>query len=1037
MPNRSETDEESGRRREAEASARQFRTLLEAVPGCLLILTAKDYRIVAATDAYLEATMTRRDDIVGRHVFDVFPDDSSEADGMFNLHRSLERVRREGVVDAMPVQRYPIPRPGSLGGGFEERYWSPVNSPVPGEDGEVAFIIHRVQDVSEQTLAADRLADANRLLRFAGRAARLGAWRVDLEDRRVEWGPETAAIHEEPVDFSPDFESAIGYYAPEHQQTVRAAFERCASHGEPFDEVLQLVTARNNRVWVRAIGEPERDQGGRIVAVRGAFQDVSDLIAVQQTSENLSRRLQETLESITDAFFTLDEQWNFTFLNSQAERLLERSRGDLLGRSVWEAFPEAVGSRFQQSYERVMANRVTERFVEYFEPLASWFEVNAYPTDSGLAVYFRNVTEERKRNEHLRLLEAAVSRQNDVLLITEARPIDAPAGPRTVYVNDAFVRRTGYTREEAIGRTPRILQGPDTSRAELARIRRALETWQPVRAELLNYTKAGEEIWLELDIVPLADAAGHYTHWVSIERDVTERRRTDEALRVSNERFELVARATNDTIWDWDLAHGTVWWNEGLRDHFGYPPESVEPGPESWMKRIHPDDRDRVLEGIDAAIEGDASNWLGEYRFMHADGRALTVVDRGFVIRNEAGEAIRMLGSMVDVSEHREQEERLRQAQKLEAVGQLTGGVAHDFNNLLTVILGNAELLSESLTDQQQLRLLAEMTATAAERGAELTNRLLAFARRQALQPQRLDINKLIAGMDGLLRRTVTEDIEIEMVRAAGLWHTEVDSGQLEVALLNLVINARDAMPNGGRLTIETANARFDEAYAAVHDEAAAGQYVMVSVSDTGHGMPPDVVARAFEPFFTTKEVGKGSGLGLSMVYGFVKQSGGHANVYSELDEGTTVRLYFPRAAQAHGPEVSLPGASPAAEGGSEYILVVEDDALVREHLLAQLKGLGYRVSGAASGREALEFLRQMSDVDLLFTDVVMPGGMNGRELADAARELRPELRVLFTSGYSENAIVHHGRLDAGVHLLSKPYRRQELAAKVRKVLDE
>ncbi|PWG65888.1 hypothetical protein DEM34_00480 [Spiribacter halobius] len=535
-------------------------------------------------------------------------------------------------------------------------------------------------------------------------------------------------------------------------------------------------------------------------------------------------------------------------------------------------------------------------------------------------------------------------------------------------------------------------------------------------------------------MVPLADETGWYTHWVAVERDVTERKRAEEEAHVNEERFRLLSRATNDVIWDWDLRRGQLWWNENLEALFGHSPDEVEQGLESWINRIHAEDRERVLAGIHAFVGSREQNWEDEYRFQRADGSVALVIDRGFAIRDAAGQAVRMLGSITDVTEQRELERRVRQSQKLEAVGQLTGGVAHDFNNLLTVILGNAEVLGESLRHDPPLRQLAEMTGSAAERGAELTSRLLAFSRQQALEPKVVDLNRLLASLDGLLRRTLPESIDIELVRGGGLWLAEVDPGQLEVALLNLAVNARDAMPGGGHLTIETANSRLDAEYARHHQELRPGQYVQVSFSDTGAGMSPEVVEQAFEPFFTTKEVGRGSGLGLSMVYGFVKQSGGHAKIYSEPDQGTTVKLYFPRvnakAAAEAPPEVEI------VAGGHEHILVVEDDDLVREYLSGQLVSLGYRVTSSASGPEALEQLRARDDVDLLLTDVVMPGGMNGRELADQALVLRPGLKVLFTSGYTENAIVHQGRLDPGVQLLGKPYRRQDLAERVRQVLD-
>jgi signal transduction histidine kinase len=378
---------------------------------------------------------------------------------------------------------------------------------------------------------------------------------------------------------------------------------------------------------------------------------------------------------------------------------------------------------------------------------------------------------------------------------------------------------------------------------------------------------------------------------------------------------------------------------------------------------------------------------------------------------------------------------RLRQSQRLEAIGQLTGGVAHDFNNLLTVVMGNAELLAEQVEGQPTQKMLAEMIVAAASRGAGLTGQLLAFARKQALEPRAVDLNPLVAQLDPMLRRTLGEHIEIELIRAAGLWPALVDPGQLENALLNLCLNARDAMPRGGRLTLETANARLDADYADAQAELKPGQYVMLAVSDTGEGIAPEHQPRVFEPFFTTKDKGKGTGLGLAMVYGFVKQSGGHVSVYSERGQGSTFKLYLPRATSAPPAVASGPNGDVDAVGGTETVLLVEDDEGVRQAAREHLIALGYAVIEAPDGPQAMRLLQQHPEVDLLFTDVVMPGGMNGRALADAARALRPGLRVLYTSGYTENAIVHHGRLDSGVLLLAKPYRRAELARAVRSAL--
>lgn len=380
-------------------------------------------------------------------------------------------------------------------------------------------------------------------------------------------------------------------------------------------------------------------------------------------------------------------------------------------------------------------------------------------------------------------------------------------------------------------------------------------------------------------------------------------------------------------------------------------------------------------------------------------------------------------------------EERLRQSQKLEAVGKLTGGIAHDFNNLLTVIMGNTEIIQDSLDPDNPLRRYADMSAKAADRAAELTSRLLAFSRKQALQPQVADVHAIVMGIEAMLRRTLTEEIDIRIIAPKDLWQTEVDPGQLESALLNLAINSRDAMPDGGALTIEMSNVRLNEAYVAHEQSLTSGEFVLIAFSDTGHGIPKTQIDRVFEPFFTTKEVGKGTGLGLSMVYGFLKQTGGHISVYSEPGEGTTVKLYFPRHYGANSAP-QLEAEDVLVQHGRETILVVEDAPLILQQVAAQLGDLGYKVVTAPEGALALTLLQERPDISMLLTDIILPGGMNGKQLAIAAKAIRPDLKILYTTGYSESAILHQGRLDRGVEVLSKPYRRADLAMKVRKVLD-
>ena len=447
--------------------------------------------------------------------------------------------------------------------------------------------------------------------------------------------------------------------------------------------------------------------------------------------------------------------------------------------------------------------------------------------------------------------------------------------------------------------------------------------------------------------------------------------------------------------------------------------------------------RNKTDPYVAAALSGKVATF--EHNVTYPD--KITRQVRGRYIPHIApdGRVLGYFGLIEDVTAQHAVEEKLRQAQKTEAVGQLTGGIAHDFNNLLGIILGNIELLRDFNSNDPTALMLNDAALNACLRGGELTQRLLAFSRRQALMPRVIVVNELISNIAILLRRTIASSIHIDTVLADDLWPCSVDAGQLENAVVNLSINARDAMPDGGRLTIETANAEIDnDTLQSELEGLAPGSYVTISVTDSGTGMSPEVVARAFEPFFTTKDVGKGSGLGLSMIYGFAKQSGGQAKIYSEIGEGTSVRIYLPKANTKESviaiDQVSM-ADMPAGRG--EIILVVEDNAGLRQVAVAHLASLGYKVLQAGEGRAALALLNERPDIELLFTDVILPDGLHGGELARRAQESIPNLKVLFSSGYARNAILQQRRLEKGVRLIDKPYRKQDLARRVREALDD
>ena len=527
--------------------------------------------------------------------------------------------------------------------------------------------------------------------------------------------------------------------------------------------------------------------------------------------------------------------------------------------------------------------------------------------------------------------------------------------------------------------------------------------------------------------------------------------RSQQALGESEERLRLMISGITDySISMLDLEGCVVFWNRGAERMKGYTADEVVGRHYSCFFTSEDTEADLPSHLLQAAAkdgQASAEGWR-----VRKDGSRFWANALVTAIRDDKG-VVRGFSTLTrDMTEHKkaearvaqEREEReraegiLRQAQKMDVLGQLTGGMAHDFNNMLGVIVGSLEILQRRLkTDDPKILDPIRSAWQAADRSAALTHGLLAFSRQQPLEPKPIDANKLVTGMSGLLNRTIGENIEIETVLAAGLWAIAADINQLENALMNLAVNARDAMPQGGKLTIETGNTYLDEPYARAHAEVTPGQYVMIAVTDTGIGMSEATIEKAFEPFFTTKEPGRGTGLGLSQVFGYIKQSAGHIKIYSELDEGTTVKLYLPRAA-GFDADVREEAAMPRlpAQRRSETLLIVEDNDLLSESVSTMLQEQGYRVLAARTGTVALQLLDSENEVHLLFTDVGLPGGMNGRQLADEARRRRPDLIVLFTTGYTRNAIIHQGRLDPAVEFIGKPFTYAALVERIQRLLD-
>ena len=731
---------------------------------------------------------------------------------------------------------------------------------------------------------------------------------------------------------------------------------------------------------------------------------------------------------------------------------------------------------------------------------------------------------------------------------------------RFILANQAVADLYSTTVQDLLGKTDAdFAASPDDAEDFRRSDLEVMDTRREMRIPLEKFTDPrGNVRWLEKVKRPIVGNDGRADHVLGVATDVTDRKRFEDDLKKSAERFRLVASATNEVVWDWDLAAETLWWNEGVLTSFGYDPNA--PGNDSWWSdHLDPEDRERTLTALQEAIAGSGSRWHAEYRLVKANGQRADVIDRGFIVRDETGRAVRMIGALKDVTAQKRTEEilraseeryrylfennpqpmwvfdeetlaflavnpsacrrygytreefltmtirdirepedvpvlarqiatdtrtyqesgvwrhrkkdgslieveitshglifedrpsrlvlasdvterrrlelQLRQSQKMDAIGQLAGGIAHDFNNLLTAILGYADLLTNQLPPGDVLREEVAEITKAGERAASLTRQLLAFSRRQVLEPKRLDLNAIVRGIERMLRRLIGENIELVAALDPSLAPVRADAGQIEQVILNLVVNSRDAMLEGGKLTIETANVELDEAYALRHATVQPGHFVMLAVSDTGCGMDAETQSRIFEPFFTTKTKDSGTGLGLSTVYGIVKQSNGFVWTYSEVGKGTTLKVYLPRSEGAVEP-TEPPSAASAAPQATETVLLVEDDPSLRKLARTILKSLGYTVLDAGAGAAALELARRHAGaIDLVLTDVVMPQ-MSGTDFVSALKTVRPDVAVLFMSGYTEDAIIRHNVLESKTAFLQKPFTRATLARKIREVLN-
>ena len=822
------------------------------------------------------------------------------------------------------------------------------------------------------------------------------------------------------------------------------------------DQELTLHrSGQPEQVWMNLDYSPIRDQDGAIAGVMAVVVETSSKVKAERHILAERARLHTMFEQAPGFICLLEGHDHRYALTNDAYRTLTGNR-PLLGMTVAQAVPELAAHGIVEQLDRSFADgsvfraegvELTLNNPGQDQPTRTYIDFVLQPLRNPAGAVFatfvlgNDVTERVLGERALRASEArfrtfAQAMPNHVWAAHDDGSVE--------WINDRVheYAGAGSSPEALLGQGWAPLVHPDDDVRYRAEWQSCVEEGTPLDIEIRVRRHDGIYRWHLVRAHRVPADAGNPALWIGSSIDIEDQKHAAEALALSNASLEeRVERRTAERDRMWRLSkdimlvadlHATLFAvNPAFTAILGWTEAEVLGTP--MLALVHPDDRAITTQQLDALRAGGQvyrfenrwqrknGSWCNlswtaspDLQYVHAVGRDISA-------------------DLEQLAVMRRTEAALQQSQKMETIGKLTGGVAHDFNNLLQVIGGNLQLIARRADGLPEILKRVENAMSGVERGAKLASSLLSFARRQPLEPKAVKIGRLLGNMEDMMRRALGEEIDIEMVISGGLWTTEVDPAQLENVILNLAINARDAMDGAGRLTLEVANASLDATYCGAHPEVTPGQYVMLAVSDTGSGMPQDVIDQAFEPFFSTKPEGKGTGLGLSMVYGLVKQSGGHVKIYSEVDEGTTIKIYLPRSMQAedHGGEVL---AQPVT-GGHETVLVVEDDEQVRLTVVDMLTDLGYRVLRANDATAALTVVDSGIHIDLLFTDVVMPGLLRSPELAKKTRERLPNVAVLFTSGYTENAIVHGGRLDAGVELLGKPYTRDNLARKVRHVL--
>ncbi|MEN3942589.1 PAS domain S-box protein [Prosthecobacter sp. SYSU 5D2] len=1067
----------------------------------------------------------------------VHPDDRAAVDEAFNASLAHGQAREMEHRLLMPD--------GSIK-HVRER-WQVIHD----EDGRPLYARGTCQDITERKLAELEIQRKTDLLNAVADSTPDAVFIKDVEGKYLLFNKGAAKLVGREVD-EVIGQDDVYLFGPEGADVVRESDRKVMETGLPLMAEENLTADGVTRLYL-ATKAPYYDPEGKLLGLVGISRDITESRRTQMELSRTAERLSTTMESMSDAFYLLDPAtWTFVYLNAEAERVLRRKRADLLGKVIWEEFPEAVDSALYETYHQAVHEKTSARLEFYYPALDNWFELNAHASPEGLAVYFRVITARKLAEEALHTYTQEI---RDLCTTLDEHAIVArtDAKGKITYVNDKFCAISKYTREELLGKDHRVVNSGHHTKDFIRGLWETINSGRVWQGEMKNKAKDGTHYWVDTTIVPFLDSAGKPVQFVAIRTDITAAKKTLEDLQVSEDRYrQATAQLTNvlnsslDVICSVDAEGRFVQLNRTCEDLWGRTAEELMGT--AYMDMVHPDDHARTVEAAASIMAGNATSrfenryiqkdgrtihiqwsarwseeeqtmfcvgrditaakqnaeriaeqaalldkaqdailvrdlehhilywnqsaerlygwtaeealgrsiqellynepkafiaatqqtiatgeWTGELQQMKKNGQTLTVECRWTLVRDDAGQPRSILAINTDISERKKLEQQFLRAQRMESIGTLAGGIAHDLNNVLSPIMMSIDLLKLTETDPQRLGILSTIESST-KRGADMVKQVLSFARGMEGQQVEVEVLPLLREVEKIANETFLKNIEVRSKFPADLWTVEGDPTQLHQVLVNLCVNARDAMPQGGTLTLSASNLRMDEHYVAMNLDAKVGPYVAIHVEDTGTGMSPEVMDRIFEPFFTTKELGKGTGLGLSTTIAIIKSHGGFVRVYSELGVGTRFHVYLPahthvRVNEAKAVIEELP------RGNGELVLLVDDEAAVRQITRQTLEAFGYRVMLASDGAEATaHYATHRDEIAIVLTDMMMPV-MDGPTMIPVLMRINPEVRIIAASGLNANGMVAKAA-NAGVkHFIPKPYTAETLLKTLKAVL--